>query len=332
MQKYLRDMLSCPICHGEMEWTITQQTKERIEDAEARCKSCARSYPIRDGIGVFLIDELQRNDLWEQVDSGLMKYLRSHTELYKQLMTATIETLSPADQFFRGMILEELGKFAEARETHDTAMRGLYISDYLDCFQRQVNYVINELSSGEDPIVDLASGRCYLVEKLAAKIKRPIVATDFSIRVLKQDRKRLEFEGLYDQVSLLAFDARRTPFKDSVVEIMTTNLGLPNIEDPGTLLKGLRRVVRGSFLAISYFFPEDDKRNAEEIYKLKLETFMYRRTALENFSNANWQAEVKNVCVGKALPTPTSVLIEGLRNDALPASETELEWCVIAAT
>src|SRR5215211_5062840 len=331
MQKYLMDMLTCPFCHGELNWRITQQTNERVENAEARCKSCSRAYPIWEGIGIFLIDEIQRNDLWEQVDSGLMKYLRSNPESYRQLMNAPLETLSPADQFFRGMMLEELGNFAEAREAHNTAMRGLYTVDYLDCFQRQVDYVIHELAAGEGPIVDLASGRCYLVEQLASKLNRPIVATDFSIRVLRQDRKRLEFAGLYHRVSLLAFDARHTPFKDHAIKTLTTNLGLPNIEAPSALLKDLRRVVKGSFFAISYFFPEDDKRNKEEIHKLKLETFMYRRTALENFSSANWQAEIKNVCTGIALPTPPSLIIDGLRNDALPVSETELEWCTLVA-
>jgi hypothetical protein len=260
-----------------------------------------------------------------------MKYLRFHPELYDQLMTVPLETLSPADQFFRGMMLEELGKFVEAREAHNTAMRGLYTSDYLDCFQSQVDYVINELASGEDPIVDLASGRCYLVEQLAAKLNRPLAATDFSLRVLKQDRKRLEFEGLYNRVSLLGFDARHTPFKDNAIKTLTTNLGLPNIAEPGTLLKDLRRVVKGSFFAISHFFPEDDKRNEEEIRKLKLETFMYRQTALEKFSRAHWQVKIKNVCTGRALPTPPSVIIDGLRNDALPVNETELEWCTLVA-
>jgi uncharacterized protein YbaR (Trm112 family) len=331
MHKYLIDMLTCPVCHGELNWRIIQQTNERVEDAETRCTSCSRSYPIREEIGIFLIDEIPRNDLWEQVDSGLMKHLRSHPELFKQLMTVPLETLSPADQFFRGMLLEELGRFAKARRAHNTVMRGLYTSDYLDCFQSQVDYVINELASGEDPVVDLASGRCYLVEQLAAKLNRPLVATDFSIRVLKQDRKRLEFEGLYNRVSLLALDARHTPFKDNAIESLTTNLGLPNIEDPGALLKELRRVVRGSFFAISHFFPEGDRRNEEEIHKLKLETFMYRRTALEQFSDAKWQIEMRNVCTGRALPTPPSVIIEGLRNDALPVSETILEWCTLVA-
>ena len=331
MHKYLIDILTCPVCHGELNWRITQQTNERVADAETRCTSCSRSYPIREEIGIFLIDEIPRNDLWEQVDSGLMKYLRSHPELYEQLMTSPLETISPADQFFRGILLEELGRFAEARQAHDTAMWRLYTSDYLDCFKRQVDYVYDELASGNDPVVDLASGRCYLVEQLAAKLNRPIVATDFSIRVLKQDRKRLEFERLYNQVSLLAFDARHTPFKDNAINSLTTNLGLPNIEDTGALLKELRRVVRGSFFAISHFFPEDDKQNEEEIHKLKLETFMYRQTALEQFSGTNWLVEIKNVCTGRALPTPPSVIIDGLRNDALPVSETILEWCTLVA-
>jgi ubiquinone/menaquinone biosynthesis C-methylase UbiE len=201
----------------------------------------------------------------------------------------------------------------------------------LNCSQRQFDYVTDRLTSGQDPIVDLASGRCYLVEKLAARLHHPIVATDFSLRVLRQDQKRLESEGLYDRVSLLAFDARRTPFKDGAIKTLTTNLGLPNIQDPRALLKELRRVVRGTFLAISHFFPEDDKSNGEEIRKLKLETFMYRRTALESFSNANWQARIENTCTSRALPTPSSALIEDSGIDTLPVSETELEWCTLIA-
>jgi hypothetical protein len=246
-------------------------------------------------------------------------------------MSAPLEKLSPADQFFREMMLEELGKFAEAREVRDIAMQGLYTSEYLDCYQRQIDYVAGKLSSGKSPVIDLASGRCYLVEQLAAKLDRPIMATDFSPRILRQDKRRLEFEGLYNQVSLLAFDARLTPFRDNSVETLTTNLGLPNIEDPGALLKELRRIVKGSFFVISHFFPEADTKNEEEIRKLNLESFMYRHFALENFSNANWQVEIKNTCKGKALPTPPSVIIEGLRNDALPVSETQLEWCTFVA-
>jgi len=66
------------------------------------------------------------------------------------------------------------------------------------------------------------------------------VATDYSPHVLRQDRRRLVSFGLYDKISLLAFDARRTPFKNGAVETLTTNVGLSNVENPRNLLKELR--------------------------------------------------------------------------------------------
>ncbi len=72
MHTYLIEMLECPICHGRLNWDIAEQNEGRIEAAEASCIDCAATYPIRDGIGLFLTPELPRNDLWEQVDSGLI--------------------------------------------------------------------------------------------------------------------------------------------------------------------------------------------------------------------------------------------------------------------
>jgi hypothetical protein len=149
--------------------------------------------------------------------------------------------------------------------------------------------------------------------------------------VLRRDRRWLESFGLYEPVSLLAFDARRTPFKDGVVKTMTTNLGLPNIEEPGPLLRELRRVVGGTFLAISHFYPEDDQANAATIRQAGLSAVLFRRAALEHFVAAGWQVEVANLCTGSACPTPASAVLEGAGIDGLPVAETMLEWCVLVA-
>jgi ubiquinone/menaquinone biosynthesis C-methylase UbiE len=142
----------------------------------------------------------------------------------------------------------------------------------------------------------------------------------------------LESLGLYDYVSLLAFDARCTPFKDRAIEALTTNLGLPNIEEPGSLLRELQRIVAGTFLAISYFFPEADEANAKVIHEAKLEAMLYRNTALKQFADAEWNVEVENTCMGEAHPTPPSVVLDGARTDGLPVADTKLEWCVLLAT
>jgi len=229
-------------------------------------------------------------------------------------------------------VLEERGNYIEARTLEDSANQDLYTPEHTSCWNSQLDYVIEWLSTSEGPIVDLASGRCYLVEKLVRRLKRSVVATDFSPGVLRRNRQRLESFGLYDHISLLAFDARRTPFKDGAVETLTTNLGLPNIREPGDLLRELQRIVAGAFLAISHFFPEDDEANAEVIREAGLEMLLYRRTALEHYAGAGWEVEVKNVCVGKARPTPPSVVLEGARVDGLPVADTNLEWCVLLGT
>ncbi len=166
---------------------------------------------------------------------------------------------------------------------------------------------------------------------MAQRLSRPLIASDFSPRVLRQDRRRLIALGLYDRVSLVAFDARRTPFKDGAVETMTTNVGLPNIEEPGSLFFELRRVVSGRFLAISSFCPEDDPVNGPLLISHGLETFLFRGRALAAFAAAGWQVEMAGVCHGSARPTPVSELLDGAGIDGFPAAETTLEWCTLIA-
>jgi hypothetical protein len=229
-------------------------------------------------------------------------------------------------------VSEEQGKFIEAQIAADSADKGLYTPEYIDCRNSQLDYVVDWLSTTQGPIVDLASGIGYLVQKVARELKRPIVATDFSPTVLRKDRKWLEHFGLYNHVSLLAFDARCTPFKDGAIATLTTNVGLTNIYEPGNLLAELRRIVSGVFLAISLFYPEEDEANAKVIHEAKLDQLLYRRTALQHFAEAGWKVEMRNTCVGEAHPTPPSVLLDGARADGLPVAKTNLEWCVLLAT
>ncbi|MBA7499142.1 2-methoxy-6-polyprenyl-1,4-benzoquinol methylase, mitochondrial [subsurface metagenome] len=331
MQEFLIEMLECPFCHGELNWKITQHQGDRIEEAEVNCKKCGSTYPIKEGIGLFLTSDLPRNDLWEQLDSQLVQYLRENPQIESKLMDTPLNTLNPADQFFRAQILEERGEFAQAKAIANLAYSKLYAPEYLKCNNAQINYLIAQLSIFKGPIIDLASGRGDLAELLVRKLKQPIVFTDFSPQILRRNRRWLEFFSLYERVSLLAFDARRSPFKDGAIKMMTTNLGLINIEEPDNLLSELRRVVSGKFFAISHFYQVDDEINAEAIKKLGVDQFLFRNSALESFYSAGWQVKMENMMIGKAWPTPKGEVIEGAGIDAFPVTETKLEWGVLAA-
>ncbi|MGC8874218.1 MAG: methyltransferase domain-containing protein, partial [Chloroflexia bacterium] len=258
MEPYLREMLICPACHGELEWRTEVTQDGHIERGEARCTACGADYPVREGIGVFLTPDLPRNDLWEEVESALARYLRDHPEVEQQLLDAPEGALAPADLFYRALALEERGRFQEAKEAVARALPGLYTSDYLACYRSQLDYVLQELRSGSGCVVDLASGRGDLVERILAEVGRPVVATDFSLRVLRRNRRRFEALGMYRGISLLCCDARRTPFRTGALATVTSNLGLANIEHPAGLLAEIQRVLCGEFLAVSVFYPEDD--------------------------------------------------------------------------
>jgi uncharacterized protein YbaR (Trm112 family) len=310
MQDYLIELLQCPSCRGELDWSIHEKREDRIESADAHCKDCSSSYSVKEGIGLFLDSELDRDDLWEEADSWLIQYLRDNPNVEGQLMDVPLHSLSPADNLFRAFILEERGEFGEAKIAEDQATNGLYTSEYLRCWDSQVEYVLNQLAESTDPIIDLASGRCYLVEELARGTKAPIVATDFSPRVLMRNRRWLEANGIYHRVSLLAFDARLTPFKDGAVETLTTNLGLPNIKQPGQLFIELRRIVSGRFLGITHFFPEGDS-NSEIIKEADLDSVLYQVQVVDGLKQAGFDVDVMNICHGTAEPTPKGEVIEG---------------------
>lgn len=325
------EMLECPACHGKLKWTIYEGDGKRIENGEAVCMNCGAEYPVKNGIGIFLTSKFSANDLWKQGSTKLTQFFNEHPEIEKELMEAPAENMSAADTLFRAMLLEERGQVDIAGHLYCLAAKNAYTEDYVTCWNRQYEYVCNMLKGEDGPIVDLASGRCHLVDKLLQSGRNYIVATDFSPSVLRRDKESLKHRGLYDRVTLLAFDARLTPFKDGAVKILTTNLGLPNIENAGELLKELRRIISGEFLAVTHFYPESDGINRKAIEDAGLEIFLYEGSAMGCFAGAGFDAELLNQCTGLAQPTPVGKIVEGATIDTLPVSPVTLKWGTIKA-
>ncbi len=178
MHACLMEVLGCPVCQSELTWEISQHKGDRIEWAGARCRECAAVYPVLGGIGLFLTPDLPREDLWEQADSQLTQYLREYPKRERLLMHAPADALGPADLYYRALAMEERGEYKQAWALEKLAVERIYTGAYRSCWQSQVDYVIEQLAGSGGPIVDLASGRCYLVEQVARTSDRLVVATD----------------------------------------------------------------------------------------------------------------------------------------------------------
>lgn len=332
MHNYLQEMLACPTCHGDLKWEIVQTDANRILKANTTCQSCGAEYPIRDGIGLFLPSDVPRDDLWAQVDSKLVSFFRQQPEIEQRLLNDPLESLNPADQFFRSMLLESKGDFETAKTVADEAFQKLYTPEMLACGERQMQFVVDAVVNSNDPIVDLASGRGYLVEKLIkSNIQNPIIMTDFSPQILRRNRQWYSQFGLYDPLSLIACDARYLPFKDASVAILTTYLGLANISEPGTILAEWKRILAGTLYAVSHLYAENDDANSGAIRKIGLETFLFEHSTISAFAEVGWTIDIPSRCRARAMPTPKSEFVDDLGIDGLPVAETEIEWCVVTA-
>jgi len=49
LKKELLDILCCPKCKGDLDYSAKQNT--------LRCKQCGTVYPVKDGIPIMLVDE-----------------------------------------------------------------------------------------------------------------------------------------------------------------------------------------------------------------------------------------------------------------------------------
>jgi hypothetical protein len=289
------------------------------------------AYEVCDGIGAFVAGS-DAADLWRAAESGLARYLAGNPDVERALVGSDIAALAPADLFFRAYVLEERGDVEGARKAEESALAALYGVEQRACHARQVDYIVREAQREPGPVVDVASGRARLVERLARDISSLVVATDVSPVALTRARRMLEVVGIPPgRVSFLALDARKTPFRDGAVGTLTSNVGLQNVQRPGQLLHELRRTTHSRLLAASELFPAGDTVNRRAAEEGGFAELLWRDTALAAFEASGWRVAVVNSCTAPALPTPASELIPSARIDAFPVAETTAEWCVLDA-
>jgi ubiquinone/menaquinone biosynthesis C-methylase UbiE/uncharacterized protein YbaR (Trm112 family) len=322
MRPAVRAVLACPACHQKLDWVAPERP---------RCSGCGTVFEVRDGIAAFLLGAgaAAPEASWEQTQSGLRRYLQDKPERMHALLGDPADQLNPADLFFRGLLLEEDGRFAAAELSLGSAVRRSYRPEYLDASRAQLTYLISALDPGE-LTVDIASGRGTLIKALLDKPPAEIVASDLSPLVLRRMRDSLAVHGAEGPLSYLAFDAGAIPFADQSIPTAVTHLGLPNLTEPERALGELRRVVRGRLAAVSYFMADDDPNRAVAD-ELGFGPMLRRAECVSMFERAGWSVTIENPIVAPAAPTPRGEIVEGATLDTFPAVPTELTWCVLMA-
>ena len=61
MKRDLMQILACPACKADLELAAAEEKEDEILSGKLTCTSCARSYPIEDGIPNLLVPETETN-------------------------------------------------------------------------------------------------------------------------------------------------------------------------------------------------------------------------------------------------------------------------------
>ncbi|MBD3404765.1 MAG: methyltransferase domain-containing protein [Candidatus Lokiarchaeota archaeon] len=323
MLKSIQTLFYCPQCHNDLEWSIQTETENRIIEAEVSCSECDTHYFVKDGIAVFLLDVSNDADFWRVVQSNLAKALDTNSEYEEKLMQSDLSTLNPADKFLRSMILDERGDYDRAEEIRSEVE--IYTDSYNLAYQKKKAQLKKLLSDKSDVIIDIASGMGGFAE-MFSQLDNPVILSDISPSILQRNKERLEHFGLYDKVSLIAFDAKKMPFKDRSIGVFTTNLGLTNITQSEEFLKELKRCLNGVAYFLTYFFPDNEDENAEILEEYELEFGFKNR--LEDMSASFFETSILFEEDSFIEPTASSEIFE-IKIDALPAIPTHVTWAIV---
>jgi ubiquinone/menaquinone biosynthesis C-methylase UbiE/uncharacterized protein YbaR (Trm112 family) len=325
MLKTLQHLICCPDCHGDLEWNIETETERRIVAADAKCGHCNRNYLIRDEVANFLLTENSSDDLWKIVDSRLAKELKKNPEYEKQLMQSDLSSLNAADKLLRASIHDERGNYDLAETTRRLAQEELYTPSYNRQYATKKKELQRLLASEDGLIVDLASGMAGLAEVFST-LENPTVFTDISPTILLRNRLQLQHFGLYDKVSLIAFDVKKMPFPESSVPVFTSNLGLTNIRDSASFAKELSRCLKGRAYFITFFFPDNGDQNAQLLEELGMDLAF--ETRLDEIAGQYFDVQILYPTQADIEPTPESEIFS-IGIDALPVEPTTITWAIV---
>ena len=331
MHESLVEILQCPACRGDLCWAVMERDGGVLLEADASCRDCGATYQVREGIGAFLTPDLQGTDLWEERHGQLTEYLIAHPDVRSKLIDGPLEELEPVDRLLRAEYLEDLGDVEGAEEAGRGAREQLYTPELSDLWNECLEHMV-EISLGQPgPLVDVASGRGTLVELLAEQDSPLIVATDFSVRVLRRARRRLQQKGRADRVSHLVVDVRKMPFCDQGAPTLLSHMGLANIIEGATdALSELRRVCGGVFLFSHAFCRPDDPVHAP-VLRDTGHPLAFLDAAMEELDSAGWDAEVPINRRIPMKPTPTSKLVPGMIADRFPLADAEFDGVLVIA-
>jgi demethylmenaquinone methyltransferase/2-methoxy-6-polyprenyl-1,4-benzoquinol methylase len=130
-------------------------------------------------------------------------------------------------------------------------------------------FLVSRIEVGpDDTVLDVATGTAAVAIELVRRTGCSVVGLDQSPEMLATGRERVQAAGLADRIQLLEGSAEELAFPDASFDALTFTYLLRYVEDPGSTLAELARVVRpsGTIAALEFGLPQGVWRPLWEAY------------------------------------------------------------------
>ncbi len=208
----LHALLVCPACRGALAWS----------QAEGRCASCGRAYPVLDGIPVMLVER-------SAAEHDEIEHLHGHQHKHQQAA------------FFDRELAEEF----EITRPHGTP--ALYRWLLVEKFRRSMTGLEAAVPGATALAVCAGSG---MDAELLARAGARVIAADISLGAARRARERARRHGL--AIVPLVADVEGLPFADGSLDLVYVHDGLHHLEEP---TRGLQEMARVAGRAVSVTEP-----------------------------------------------------------------------------
>jgi demethylmenaquinone methyltransferase/2-methoxy-6-polyprenyl-1,4-benzoquinol methylase len=155
--------------------------------------------------------------------------------------------------------------FAPLGQTYDRYSRLLSLGQD----PRWRRFLVSRIEAGEDDrVLDVATGTAAVAIELVRRTGCRVVGVDQSAEMLAAGRERVAASGLTDRIELVGGRAEALPFPDASFAAVTFTYLLRYVDDPGSTLRELARVVRpsGTIASLEFAIPRAPWRAAWELY------------------------------------------------------------------
>jgi SAM-dependent methyltransferase len=210
--QHLAELLACPRCHGDL----------RLTEDGLRCTSCDQTFPIVDGIPIFLDD----------LDAASHDELDHGREPDGHHAADTAHKHRQAEHFDL-MAAEE---FEIERPRGAPRLYGWLLAEK---FRRSVAPIGPQLAGST--VLTVCGGSGMDAEFLADR-GASVISSDISIGASRRARERARKHAV-NMVPIVA-DVERLPFRDGSIDLVFVHDGLHHLEQPETGLREMTRVAR----------------------------------------------------------------------------------------